>query len=215
MAESRRRSRRSLSSGPGAMRLLLPVLLVAAVSAADPVWLEEGGLLVIDAEDQPAAAGRGFRIASGAAGFLGAGYLEWAGKESTATELPRGWPVVAWHFVISTPGEYQVRVRNLKGEGEKDKNNDIFIALDDDQPRKAYINSMKGAWIWRINNAPRKRLEAGGHRLVVAGRSRGMRLDRFVLTCREDLLAHQGDPAISAAFDPLPLSRSATAPALR
>ncbi len=170
-----------------------------------PAFVETDGLLVIEAESVPPAAG--WTLATATPAFAGNGYVEW----TQANQPAGGEGSLGYNFRIQTPGSYQLLWRSRmpdpgnRPETPDPDGNDSWIrfvggadapqqaALGDTWHKVAILGHPVG-WTWNTNAdrgpphplTPVVRvLPAGDHTVVVSGRSHGHAIDRLVLVRRD------------------------------
>lgn len=159
--------------------LLLPVLLCAV----EPVFWEQDGLVVFEVESVPATGS--WSAERELTGFTGSGYYTWTGPD--AMRSPGG-GVLAYRIRITTPGTYQLRIRNRHDFHDSTEQNDCFTRMDGGEWVKTF-SSQRGEWTWRSNHEfshgdkppAQYELSAGEHRFEISGRSHGFSIDRVHL----------------------------------
>ncbi len=148
-----------------------------------PVFSEEDGVVVVEVESvEPTGL---WEAETKLEGFTGRCYYTWTGKG--INHSGRAGPLV-YKIKITTPGTYQLRIRNRHDHKDATLENDCFTQMDDGEPTKTY-SSRRGCWTWWSNHehkhggkAPASYdLTAGLHTFTICGRSGGFSIDRFVL----------------------------------
>ncbi len=167
------------------------ILLTAiqSLTAADPVYVESNGLIVIEAERaflMGDTSKSGFELRTELNGYSGEGYLFWnAGNRYSAP----GSDILRYRLFIETPGRYELSMHvSSKGAAKHDLNNDCWLRMDDDKWYKTFQSSTEG-WRWggsfdhHAEGMPRAyyQLSAGEHVLHLTGRSQGFHIDRIHL----------------------------------
>lgn len=183
--------------------LLIPVVALFT-SGCDRPFQEKDGVVQMEAEATKLA---GNWILYGdddefeyVAGFSGKGCIRFTGN--TEVSGPPDSPL-SYHFHISTPGVYQVKMRALKAHmetGEEDKANDCFLKLVGGEGwlgefTKFVLLDDSYGWYWNVVGepthhafeAPEYSLEAGDYELQIAGRSKNFFIDRILLFHTETL----------------------------
>lgn len=125
-------------------------------------------------------------------GYMGEGYLYWTGGDTRNTSNG----VMAYQFEVTTPGTYVVNIRGRRDqEGEcdgaaSDQCNDVYTRMNDGDAHKTMIKGTWGQWIWEsryitdgdVSVRPAVYdLEAGTNTFYLSGRSRGVKVDCFVI----------------------------------
>jgi hypothetical protein len=172
----------------GLLRLRRPALLLALpfLLAARPlagVYQESGGIVVVEIEAEPA--GGSWTPGTALAGYTGSGYYTWTGPDLFNSP---GSGVLRYEFNLTTPGTYQLRIRNRHDFADSTEQNDCFTRMDGGAWVKTF-SSQRGQWTWATNHefdANTKppaayALSAGLHVLEISGRSHGFSIDRFHL----------------------------------
>ncbi|NRA38422.1 MAG: hypothetical protein HRU15_09800 [Planctomycetes bacterium] len=171
-------------------RCLLLIAVITALHAADPVYVEDKGLIVIQAERallaQPGIESK-FEVRTDLAGYSGDGYLYWNGGDHY--QGVAGNDILRYRLMINTPGRYQLRFYvSSQGAERNDLNNDAWLRMDEDKWYKIYKASIKGfSWGGNFDNHAQGKppafydLSAGEHILQLAGRSHGFHIDRIHL----------------------------------
>lgn len=170
------------------------------------VWLEEGGLLSIEAEHfQPEIQNRSvpFTFQNDPQGYSGSGYLVWDGEGHWKGRVPYdSMPenrALVYHFKINTPGTYYAKIRNY--HHLKDGDNDIYLSINKGNWNKIYDHQEK-EFTWDENgkwdDAFPQYLKAGIYTLEIAGRSVGFGVDKIALFLEE----HYPTPLDNHAVQP-------------
>ncbi|MEP2776377.1 MAG: hypothetical protein ABJQ29_16745 [Luteolibacter sp.] len=179
-------------------RFLALALLVLPCHAADPVFLENDGILVIEAESTSSKLKKWEKKTS-IEGFTGECHIEFTGNkpESGPADSP-----LTYKFKITKEGTYSLVIRAHKRlESERqDISNDCFVALKGDfestgkTPIKLLENDTKlfggtaEGWGWtvRLDDGHKKFpaeyvLKSGEtYELTVSGRSKNFNIDRIM-----------------------------------
>lgn len=185
------------------MKFLL-LLIAPIVAVAEPVFLEKGGIVAIEAESTSSRLSK-WKKKTDVADFSGECHLEFTGNrpESGPPESP-----LKYQFTIKKAGIYQLSLRarkRLETERE-DISNDCFVSLAGDfeqagkaplkilkEPTKMYGGN-KDSWGWTTNldvnhkKFPAEYLLQSGktYTLTIHGRSQNFNLDR-ILFAHEDV----------------------------
>lgn len=165
------------------------VLTISLVSftdrSKDKIWIEKDGIIVIEAEfPKQTLSNEGWTKGDTLRGFFGDGYVVWRGTpdwgpESRPYDSFLGQSVLTYHFRIKNPGVYNIKIRNY--HMKKDGDNDVWTSVDGGEWGKTYdwqtrewTPDERGAWA-------KRKLEAGDHRVELAGRSKGFCIDRIII----------------------------------
>ncbi|MEO0793982.1 MAG: hypothetical protein AAFX93_02405 [Verrucomicrobiota bacterium] len=188
---------------------LLILCFVACVTANAQNFIEQNGLVVMEAEsaDLPAKWVKKTTVPAGdpdkIAGFTGDGYIEWTGGfNGGLVRLPsEGVGVIKYTFTISTPGVYSFRWRTKQKDAgqSSDAGNDTYVRWASGTPAgshdwtnftKVWIQS-KTDWVLNVNAEPhhgqhirndfKRQLNAGTHSIEIAARSAGHVIDRLIV----------------------------------
>lgn len=169
-------------------------LLNTAVVAADSVFVEQNGRLIVEIES--VAAVSDWHETVEFPGFTGSAAYLWDRSGTTsAGRADAG--AITYHFTINTPGNYEFRWRSRIGEGTSGTEaNDSWVRfptgsnVDEEHPlngwTKGFMNQ-RNAWSWRtvtvdfVGEPIRQHFTAGDHTLQISGRSKGHVIDRFAL----------------------------------
>lgn len=170
--------------------LCIYLFVSTSVTAADPVYLEDNGLVVIEAErallmcTEPDK--NPFEIRTELPGFTGPGYLYWNGGNRYGGV---GSEILRYRIFINKPGRYELTMHvSSKGAERHDYNNDCWLKMDDGKWYKTFQSSTEG-WRWggrfdhHADGKPvaHYELSAGEHILYLSGRSQGFHIDRIHL----------------------------------
>lgn len=179
--------------------LALATLLPMVLTAEDPVFLEKGGKVVIEAESTDSRLGR-WKQKTDVADFQGKCHLEFTGNktESGPPQSP-----LEYKFRINKSGTYQLilRARKRLETKREDISNDCYVALKGDfepggeaplrvlrSDTKLFGGSADGwGWATRLDVNHIKypvlyRLKAGEiYELTISGRSKNFNIDRIIL----------------------------------
>ncbi len=168
--------------------LLLLLLAFSAWSSAaqDMAFVEENGLVVIEAESI-APIGE-WVVETTEGGYSGNGYLRWSGQNYFG-DPGRG--VLAYKVVINEPGDYNIRLRmSHLGAPAGDQWNDCWSRLGETGPWVKTLhpssNQDEGFTFDTILEpsggvfaSMRYTLDAGEHTLYLSGRSTNFKMDRI------------------------------------
>ena len=182
--------------------VVLCLVWVAVASGAEKqrqVFVEEGGVVCIEAEQTSSDLGQWKKHTDASfkdwvGGFLGDACLQFTGnKESSGPPTS----VLVYHVKISTAGKYRLAIRGLEApleSGEGDKANDCYVRMVGQAEwrgkfTKHVLLGKSYAWSWGVKSEYAHHkftiaeydLAAGVHTLEVAGRSKNFFLDRIVL----------------------------------
>lgn len=157
---------------------------LVGVSRADdpPLFVEEDGVVIGEVEAvEPAGL---WKPGTDLNGFTGRCYYTWTGKGINRSG--RAGQLI-YTIRITTPGTYQLRIHNRHDFHDSTEENDCFTQMDEGKPTKTF-SSRRGEWTWRSNHEhdhhtkppASYQLSAGDHTFVIAGRSGGFSIDRFV-----------------------------------
>ncbi len=187
------------------MRLAAAPLFAALLAASAPaapaesVFLEENGVVCIEAETTESRLGD-WRLHADASfkdwvkGFLGKGCLQFTGNQESSGS-PKS--ELAFPVLIRSAGTYKLAVRGLEApleSGQGDKANDCYVRMEG-QPdwkgkfTKCVLLGDSYRWSWNVKSEFKHHtfeqatydLTAGLHTFQVAGRSKNFFLDRIVL----------------------------------
>lgn len=178
--------------------LLLPLIAMSLPAMEHPVFLENGGIIMIEAESTASRLGK-WKLMTSVEGFSGSGHLEFTGNkpESGKPDSP-----LTYRFTVSKAGNYTLVLRGHKNLVSKrdDICNDCYVALDGDfesgnktpaevlaADTKMFGGSAEG-WGWcRQLDADHKKwdpvyvLEPGEvYEFTVHGRSQNFNLDAIL-----------------------------------
>lgn len=150
----------------------------------DQVFKEDKGLLVMEVESAPAV-GK-WAVETEYPDFKGSCYYTWRGQELFSNP---GQSVLAYKFVISDPGEYNLIIRNRHDYHDSTEENDCFVRVDGGEWMKTASHEIK-KWTLETkyehsheNVLPAKNvLEKGIHTLEISPRSEKFSIDRIILT---------------------------------
>src|SRR5947207_2440965 len=182
-----------LSCQTGPVKRWLWALLFSAttVFAAGP-FIEDGGVVVFEAEDFDAQVLHGsayaWGLSSSVTGFSGAGYMEAAPNNGTniSTSWVNSSPELQFSVNFTNAGTHYVWIR---GYGTSSSDNSVHAGVDGTTNTAAAITlSQFGAWLWTTN-----RQDIAGTPTITVGttgihtfnlwmREDGMRVDNVLLT---------------------------------
>ena len=214
------------------MRPFLPLLLATTpVIAKDPVFVEKGGIIAIEAESTSSPLGSWIKKTD-VADFSGDCHLEFTGNK--ISNGPPNSPL-KYHFRVKKSGNYQLTIRARKRlENErKDLSNDCYVSLKGDfqegggAPLKTLKTDTKmfggdaDKWGWTTQldfdhkKAPAiyKLKEGEDYELTISGRSKNFNFDRFLLIHETENLrkTRQANPQESQSDDtPIPAKELTT-----
>jgi hypothetical protein len=193
-------------SGSGASGTPGPIITVnfnvinsTPVSTGGGEFLEEAGLVVMEAESQPIAGN--WSQQTSVSGFTGNSYIEWKSGDLFTGTIPPGTDVITYEVLISNPGRYRVQLRSASPSFTE--HNDVWVRFPDNGALKekdevftslgsswfkVYQNVSNDTWTWSTSTvdfdphaiftdfpAP------GVYRLELSGRSTRFKIDRMVL----------------------------------
>ncbi len=161
------------------------VIAPESVSGQSAVFVEEGGLIVIQAESLDPVGD--WVEESSDAGYTGSGYIRWNGPNYYGTPDRS---TLAYKIYINDPGEYNVRLRmSHKGAPAGDQWNDCWARMDNGPWAKALhpADKMNDGFTFDsilepdfgVFESMRYYLSAGVHTLYISGRSENLRIDRL------------------------------------
>jgi hypothetical protein len=188
----------------------------AAVTVTNPnsggsgAWMENGGMVVMEAEHaEPVSSWvtrpTTYAAANAMGGSLGDGWLEWTGAQYSGNTISdaQANAILILTFQIQTAGDYFFRWRSKQYNNVPagDAGNDTFVSLTSGTPVSGYYDfssftkvwiQSQDAWSWQTNFEPvhgthysnvavRRHYEAGTHTIRLAARSPGHAIDRIVL----------------------------------
>ena len=179
---------------------ILPLaLLILPCHAADPIFVEDNGIVVMEAESTDSKLGK-WKTKTDIEGFTGESHIEFTGNK------PEKGPAVSpltYSFKISKEGKYSLTIRAHKRleSDRQDISNDCYVALAGDfestgkTPVKLLKNDTKlfggkaEGWGWtaKLDDGHKKfpaeyLLKSGEtYTLTVSGRSKNFNIDRIML----------------------------------
>lgn len=179
---------------------ILPLtLIILPCQAADPVFIEDKGVVVMEAESTDSKLGK-WKKKTDVEGFTGECHIEFTGNkpESGPAESP-----LTYKFKIAKEGTYSlvIRARKRLETKREDISNDCYVALKGDfestgkTPMKLLENDTKlfggtaEGWGWtaKLDDGHKKfpaeyKLKSGEtYELTVSGRSKNFNIDRIML----------------------------------
>jgi len=180
----RRRIERAAFLQPGARgrRMLCAIvalsLLGAPAASAQATYCEQGTLIVAQVESAGPVAG--WAVETSLPGFTGASYLRWVGGNQFANP---GQGILTYTLKVTTPGTYQMRLRNLHDNPDPTVENDCWARMDGGSWIKIYSPNTSPDWNWGSffdpgNVLTSYVLSAGTHTFQISGRSNNFRIDR-------------------------------------
>ncbi|GAA4828331.1 sugar-binding protein [Algivirga pacifica] len=205
------------------LTLLLPGISLAQAPCQNPIFVEQNGLVVVEAESA-AQLGNGWKIENAyAEAALGGAYIVYKGG-NYLHQVPAS-TITTYKIKISTPGKYQFKWRSRNGQGAiaSDQENDSWLNIEADEfygeaggkvviganYAKLWVHSMD-QWSWEgkgeYEEANGLRLfaqfnQAGTYTVNIAGRSNGHPVDRFALFLKEQSTAAVNDATIPSSID--------------
>lgn len=151
-------------------------------SQTDSVFQETGGKVVIEVER--AAPTGDWKSETALAGYAGTGYYTWRGPDLFGAP---GRGILSYSFTVSSPGLYQLKIRNRHDDPDSTLHNDCFTRMDGGEWLKTF-SSQRGEWTWGANHedgemkGPARYILANGpHVLQISGRSSAFSIDRIAL----------------------------------
>lgn len=160
-----------------AAAVVFAALAVGPVAeGAGKVFVESGGIVVVEVESAPAA--KGWEEETKLEGYTGRSYYTDTG----------GGGVLEYTIVITDPGKYNLRIRNRHDFHDSTLQNDCWTQMDDGARVKTFSHT-RGKWTWATNHEfhgggkppASYELDAGRHVFRISGRSSGFSIDRFQL----------------------------------
>ncbi len=177
-------------------RVFLPI-----VSRPEEICFQaQAGAVIVEIEAHPAV--EEWTVETDFPGYTGTAYYTWRGPDLFAAP---GAGVLAYIIEITTPGEYQLRLRNLHIHPDSTLANDVFTRMDNTTWTKTF-SPMRGEWTWATwfefanhsqDSTPGYFLAAGRHLFEISARSADFSLDRFALYL-------EGVEALDPALPPSP-----------
>ncbi len=175
-----------------------------AVQAIE-AYVEQNGLLVLEAENGTATAGEShaWQTQTAQAGYAGSGYrraLPDIGARYAETETA-GSPRLSWAIYNETAGVYSVWVRGMAPDAGGDS---LHVGLDGQTPSTAAdLTGFTNAWGWRRvtpgGSATLDLTETGAHTLDAWMREDGLRVDRLLLVTDTNYIPTGLGPAESSS----------------
>jgi len=167
---------------PRVLALATPLLLLAAPTLDAQQFCEDDGLVVMEVESVPPAGD--WVEESTIAGASGT-YYRWAGPDQFFTP---GSGVLSYTIEITTPGTYNLRIRNYHDDPDVTLENDCWVRMDGGTWIKTY-SALANTWLWQSVFDPVSgpdvdasyTLSPGIHTLEISGRSFDFRIDRIHL----------------------------------
>ena len=174
--------------------LILALVLTSVVASAEPRFVENHGLLLINVESVPPTGSWSEETSIG--GFTGSSYYIWRG-DNFFNPADAGMGTIRYQFRINTPGNYQMRWRSRIGQGNLgSEHNDTWIRFPTGSNiggehglngwTKVYMGHLN-QWHWDsltvdfVGNPIRQFFSAGDHFFEISGRSTAHAIDRFSL----------------------------------
>ncbi|MDB2575928.1 hypothetical protein N9Z54_01865 [Planctomycetota bacterium] len=171
-----------------AARLALAAAVIApliTVETASAQYLEDGGMIAIEIEDQGP---NGWASPSSPSGFSGDGFLRWDGPNYFSSP---GNAVLTYQILSSNPGNYTVRLRNRHDDPDPTMANDTWVRMNNGPWIKMFSNNPNtpGNWNWEsrfelpgpVYTNANFDINAGLNTLQFSARSRGFMMDRIHL----------------------------------
>jgi len=161
---------------------LATLATTGSASANGGVYLESGGLVVIQIESAPPS---GWTFSTQTPGYSGLGYFRWDGPDLFASPGTDG--IFSFDIEISTPGTYIVNLRNRHEDPNPTEDNDVWVRIDGGTWEKVFSNgaSSVGQWTWESQTETGPTLShhfsVGLHTLWFSARSEGFKMDRVHL----------------------------------
>jgi hypothetical protein len=205
------------STSPAAALSPAPVLAPALPTPAPPVFLEQGGLVVMEAEDATAhKAGTGaaqhatWQPVTTFPGYAGVSALQALPNSGVAAQEPGVGPALLYHIAFTTTGTYYLALRGLVpgSPGAADTNNSVHVGVDGssltDATGRGFEFVAHPGFAWQTTHtiidtaggqAPYAQertvlhiAEPGVHVLAIWMREDGVVLDRIVLSTSMSLM---------------------------
>ncbi len=202
---------------PVSLLLAATLLALGAIltqASANPVFIEQNGLVVIERESLPAIGQ--WSEETSIPGFTGRSYYIWRG-DNFFNPANAGRDTMRYSFRINTPGVYRLRWRSYIGVGNLGSEyNDTWIRfptgqnVSGEQALNGWTKIYQGqlntwSWdAWTVDFNPqaiRQFFGAGEHFFEVSGRSTGHAIDRIVLH-QESMVPFSANNFINAAESP-------------
>ena len=165
--------------------LMFFMILMAGQTAAETVWLEQDGYVVIEIESIDLDINLDvWEFKTEPAGYSGTGYLTAADlgnmyKDQLVYNTPIGnGEELIYVIHIENPGEYTVHLKNI--HQEKDGDNDIWFAFNQ-EPRWKVWDHHVDTFTWSEFDSRTWKLEQGLNTVHLIRRSKGFGIDRMVL----------------------------------
>lgn len=192
--------------------LLLLFTVGFAPRAAETIFMEAGGQIVMEVESAPLAGD--WKAEKDLSGFSGESYYTWRSSANISRE---GQGILTYRIKVTTPGTYHLRIHNRHDFPDATEENDCFTRLDEGKWVKTF-SSKRGGWTWTTSHEfdhARKppaeyELSAGLHTLQIAGRSKGFSIDRIHLY--RDGIKNGTDLKLPLSADVPPDTAQATRP---
>jgi len=189
------------------------------------VLIESRCLAVCETEGIPYSATEGWILESSAAGYSGAGYLQWQGENHFAATDAGRHGLLTYPVHLSRRGNYRIAIRNYHDDPDPTESNDCWLKVGAYEWVKVYSEHV-GIWQWMskmdlghgdTERPPVYFLEAGHHVLQIAGRSHGFAIDRVHVydeSCADprDVLNPFLEPATLAPIAPTTAAPTTSAP---
>jgi hypothetical protein len=160
----------------------LAIALCAASSQvlAQPEFCEQDGFIILEIESTPPT--DSWVEETSIPGFTGSSYYRWTGPNQFTNP---GVGTLTYTLHVTTPGEYNLRIRNLHDDPDNGEENDCWTRLDGSLWLKTY-SSINLTWNFATwfdpsvgSNSPASYfLSAGTHTFDICGRSNDFRIDR-------------------------------------
>lgn len=169
-------------------------ILAAIAAAQQPVFLEEAGRCVIEAEHFASSDRRSdvaeWVVQTATAGYVGEGYVVARLAGSSKVGRPASWQSgceLTYLVEIRTPGTYYIA---LRCRGPTAYSDSVHVGLDgaDRSSALGYFSQVSHGWIWLRGLAPLGELKEGVHVIHVRRRETLFELDRIMISTDESAL---------------------------
>ncbi len=153
----------------------------------DGVFVEENGIIVIEAEDVPLS--EGWELQYEVERYSGQGYITWV--HNTSVEK-NNQGLLVYPIYVENAGTYIVKLRNYHACEDFTECNDVFIKMNNEDWQKNFNHTL-AEWDWNsrqdINHVfsdASYDLKAGRNNLFLSGRSQDFSIDKIAIF-REDI----------------------------
>ncbi len=164
---------------------IILILLSSITVYAERVWREKDGVVIIETESVDSALNpEKWELANSPQGYTGSGYLVWKSwgnmyknplMHDAITDPDNTLKYKVW---IDSPGEYAIHIRNL--HHEEDGDNDVWVSINQSPYDKVWDHHID-QFTWTDFDLTTWELNPGINEITIAGRSKGMGIDRIAL----------------------------------